>query len=108
LAKRQEWAVVTTPSVSLGSSRAETWCAPWNAKTAIGAIDIDLGSRRLIVTHADECWKNATAKMIANDIGRLPVGIAPTDAAPRLLGRAGVMAVWMHAPARSRRATRFG
>jgi len=49
------------------------------------------------VTHADELLEEATAKMIAHDIGRLPV--VDRDDPSRLvglLGRAGVMAVWLH------------
>jgi CBS-domain-containing membrane protein len=57
-----------------------------------------LGSRSLIVTYPDELLEEATAKMIAHDIGRLPVVERedPTSLVG-LLGRAGVMAVFLHA-----------
>jgi hypothetical protein len=50
------------------------------------------------VTHEDELLEEATAKMIAHDIGRLPV-VDREDPSRLvgLLGRAGVMAVWLYA-----------
>jgi CBS-domain-containing membrane protein len=57
-----------------------------------------LKGRPLIVTYADELLEEATAKMIAHDIGRLPVvDRADPTRVIGLLGRAGVMAVWLHA-----------
>ena len=46
---------------------------------------------------ADELLEEATAKMIANDIGRLPV-VDPENPSRLvgLLGRAGVMAAWLY------------
>ena len=50
------------------------------------------------MTHEDELLEGATAKMIAHDIGRLPVvDRADSGKLLGLLGRAGVMAVWLHA-----------
>ena len=46
----------------------------------------------------DELLEEATAKMITHDIGRLPVvDRADPSKLVGLLGRAGVMAVWLHA-----------
>jgi chloride channel protein, CIC family len=54
---------------------------------------LDAGTRRLVVTYPDELLGEAVAKMLRNDIGRLPV-VSRED--PRLLlgylGRASVMA----------------
>jgi H+/Cl- antiporter ClcA len=54
---------------------------------------LDAGSRRLVVTYPDELLGEAVAKMLRNDIGRLPV---VTREDPRrlvgYLGRAAVMA----------------
>ena len=58
----------------------------------------DLASTRLVVAHPDELVEEATAKMIAHDIGRLPVvDRADPTRLLGLLGRAGVMTVWLHA-----------
>jgi len=98
MARRQEWVVVDD---------AERLVGLVTRGDLVRALDLDdgesltvqeLGSRRLVVTHADELLEEATAKMIAHDIGRLPV--VDRDDPSRLiglLGRAGVMAVWLHA-----------
>ena len=64
---------------------------------AVSVLDIAGATRRLIVSYPDELLEEATAKMIAHDIGRLPV-VDRRDPSRLLgiLGRAGVMAVWLH------------
>ena len=59
-----------------------------------GAVSLlEAGSRRVIVTYADETLHEAAAKMLRNNIGRLPV-VDRKD--PRhvlgYLGRPGIMA----------------
>jgi chloride channel protein, CIC family len=63
-------------------------------KDSSGAMTVqEAGSTRLVVTHLDELVSEAAAKMLRNDIGRLPV-VDRVD--PRkvigYLGRSGVMA----------------
>jgi H+/Cl- antiporter ClcA/CBS domain-containing protein len=57
---------------------------------------IDAGSSNLIVAYPDEVLRDAVAKMIGNDIGRLPV-VAPDEPRKLLgyLGRSGVIAARM-------------
>jgi H+/Cl- antiporter ClcA len=63
-------------------------------KDSSGAISVqEAGNTRLVVTHPDELVSEAAAKMLRNDIGRLPV----VDRADHrnvvgYLGRSGVMA----------------
>jgi H+/Cl- antiporter ClcA/CBS domain-containing protein len=58
---------------------------------------IDAGSTNLIVTYPDEVLSDAVAKMLKNDIGRLPV-VARGEPRKVLgyLGRSGVIAARMH------------
>ena len=54
---------------------------------------LDAGSRKMIVTYPDELLHDASAKMLRNDIGRLPV--VDRDDPTRVigyLGRSGIMA----------------
>jgi chloride channel protein, CIC family len=53
----------------------------------------EAGSTRLVVTHPDELVSQAAAKMLRNDIGRLPV-VDPADHRKLVgyLGRSGIMA----------------
>jgi CBS domain-containing protein len=98
MAKRQEWPVVDDAERLVGLVTRGDLVRALQREDSEGATIIDLGSRRLVVTHADELLEEATAKMIANDIGRLPVvDRADPTRLVGLLGRAGVMAVWMHA-----------
>jgi chloride channel protein, CIC family len=95
---RQEWAVVDDAERLVGLVTRGDLVRALEREDSEGAMIIDLGSRRLVVTHADELLEEATAKMIAHDIGRLPVvDRADPTRLVGLLGRAGVMAVWMHA-----------
>jgi CBS domain-containing protein len=57
---------------------------------------IDAGSKNLIVTYPDEVLRDAVAKMLRNDIGRLPV-VARDQPRKALgyLGRSGVIAARM-------------
>ena len=54
---------------------------------------LDAASRKVIVTYPDELLHDASAKMLRNDIGRLPV-VDPDDPTHVVgyLGRAGIMA----------------
>src|SRR5580704_11970769 len=63
-------------------------------KDSSGAITVqEAGSTRLVVTHPDELVSEAAAKMLQNDIGRLPVvDRADQRKVVGYLGRSGVMA----------------
>jgi len=98
MARRQEWPVVDDDERLVGLVTRGDLVRALEREDGENTTVRDLGSRRLIVTHGDELLEEATAKMIAHDIGRLPV--VDRDDPSRLvglLGRAGVMAVWLHA-----------
>src|SRR6266550_736718 len=98
IARRQEWPVVDDDERLVGLVTRGDLVRALEREDGENTTVRDLGSRRLIVTHGDELLEEATAKMIAHDIGRLPV--VDRDDPSRLvglLGRAGVMAVWLHA-----------
>jgi len=98
MARRQEWPVVDENERLVGLVTRGDLVRALELEDGENATVSDLGSRRLVVTHDDELLEEATAKMIAHDIGRLPVVDRedPTRLVG-LLGRAGVMAVWLHA-----------
>jgi len=98
MARRQEWVVVDDDERLVGLVTRGDLVRALDRDDGEAATVEELGSRRLVVTHGDELLEEATAKMIAHDIGRLPV--VDRDDPSRvvgLLGRAGVMAVWLHA-----------
>src|SRR5256714_2695516 len=108
MARRQEWAVVDDAERLVGLVTRGDLVRALEREESEGATILDLGSRRLIVTHTDELLEEATAKMIANDIGQLPVvDRADPTRLVGLLGRAGVMAVWLDAT-RGEQARDFG
>lgn len=98
LARRQEWALVDDAERLVGLVTRGDLVRAFEREDSEGASVLDVGTRRLVVTYADELLEEATAKMIAHDIGRLPV-VDRQDPGllVGLLGRAGVMAVWLHA-----------
>ncbi|HEV2672366.1 MAG TPA: chloride channel protein [Gemmatimonadales bacterium] len=98
LARRQEWPLVDDNGKLVGLITRGDLVRALDDEDSEGATLFDVGSRQLIVTHPDELLEEATARMIANDIGRLPV-VRRDDPARLigLLGRAGVMAVWRYA-----------
>lgn len=98
IARRQEWAVVDDAERLVGLVTRGDLVRALEREESEAATLSDLGSRRMVVTYDDELLEEATAKMIAHDIGRLPVVDRhdPTRLVG-LLGRAGVMAVWLHA-----------
>jgi CBS domain-containing protein len=98
LARRQEWAIVDDADRLVGIvTRGDLVRALEREDSEVATLG-DVASRRLVVTHEDELLEGATAKMIAHDIGRLPVvDRADSGKLLGLLGRAGVMAVWLHA-----------
>jgi CBS domain-containing protein len=98
LARRQEWPVVDENEHLVGLVTRGDLVRALDREDGDHWSIKDLGSRKLIVTHDDELLDDATAKMIEHDIGRLPVVDRndPTRLVG-LLGRAGVMAVWLHA-----------
>jgi CBS domain-containing protein len=98
MARRHEWAVVDDADRLVGLVTRGDLVRALEREDSEGETILDLGSRRLVVTHTDELLEEATAKMIAHDIGRLPVvDRADPTRLVGLLGRAGVMAVWLHA-----------
>ena len=97
MAKRHEWPVVDENGRLVGLVTRGDLVRALEGEDENATVS-DLSKTRLIVTHDDELLEEATAKMIAHDIGRLPV--VDRDDPTRLvglLGRAGVMAVWLHA-----------
>jgi len=98
MARRQEWPVVDDTERLVGLVTRGDLVRALEREDGEGDTVRDLGSRRLVVTHPDELLEEATAKMITHDIGRLPVvDRADANKLVGLLGRAGVMAVWLHA-----------
>ncbi|MGH7605709.1 MAG: chloride channel protein, partial [Gemmatimonadales bacterium] len=98
LALRQEWPIVDDAGRLMGLVTRGDLVRALEREATEGAPVLDLGSRRLVVAYADELLEEATAKMIAHDIGRLPVvDRADPTRLLGLLGRAGVMSVWLHA-----------
>jgi chloride channel protein, CIC family len=98
LARRQEWPLVDEHEKLVGLVTRGDLVRALEDEDSEGLTLSDIGSRQLIVTYTDELLEEATAKMITNDIGRLPVVQRddPTKLVG-LLGRAGVMAVWLYA-----------
>src|ERR1041384_5235962 len=98
MARRQEWPVVDDTDQLVGLVTRGDLVRSLDRDDAETATVIDLGSRTLVVTHPDELLEEATAKMIAHDIGRLPVvdRQQPTRLLG-LLGRGGVMGAWLYA-----------
>lgn len=98
LARRQEWALVDEAEKLVGLVTRGDLVRALDREDSEGASVLDVGSRQLIVTYVDELLEEATAKMIAHDLGRLPVVDRqdPTRLVG-LLGRAGVMSVWLYA-----------
>ena len=98
MARRQEWAIVDDADRLVGIVTRGDLVRALDREDSEIATLADLASRGLVVTHSDELLEEATAKMIQHDIGRLPVvDRANPQRLVGLLGRAGVMAVWLHA-----------
>ena len=98
MARRQEWAIVDDADRLVGIVTRGDLVRALEREDSEVATLADLASRGLVVTHTDELLEEATAKMIQHDIGRLPVvDRANPERLIGLLGRAGVMAVWLHA-----------
>ncbi len=97
LARRQEWPVVDDTGRLVGIVTRGDLVRALEREESDGETLLDVGSRQLVVAYADELLEEATAKMIANDIGRLPV-VDPENPSHLvgLLGRAGVMAAWLY------------
>jgi H+/Cl- antiporter ClcA len=98
MARRHEWPIVDDSGKLIGIVTRGDLVRAFDDEDGAGATVGQLGSRDLVVTYTDELLEEATSKMIANDVGRLPVVDRkdPTRLVG-LLGRAGVMAVWLHA-----------
>ena len=97
MARRQEWPLVDDNGRLLGIVTRGDLVRALEGDDGEGATVNDIGSRSLVVTYEDELLEEATAKMIAHDIGRLPVvDRADSSRLVGLLGRAGVMAAWLH------------
>ncbi|HEX4628159.1 MAG TPA: CBS domain-containing protein [Gemmatimonadales bacterium] len=62
-----------------------------------GQSVLQIGSTALTVTYPDELLEEATQKMLARDVGRLPV-VSREDPTRLVgyLGRTGIMAAWLH------------
>src|SRR5438270_6458171 len=97
LGRRQEWPVVDDAGRLVGLVTRGDLVRALEREDSDGETLLDLGSRQLVVAHVDELLEEATAKMIEHDIGRLPV-VDRDDPGHivGLLGRAGVMAVWLY------------
>ena len=70
---------------------------------ADGQTVLEAGTRALVLTYPDELLEQATQKMLEHDIGRLPV-VSREDPTRLVgyLGRAGIMAAWLHATGEER------
>src|SRR6185503_18722776 len=98
MARRQEWLVVDEQERLVGLVTRGDLVRALDREDDEAVTVLDIAKQRLVVTHEDELLEGATAKMIAHDIGRLPVvDRADPGKLLGLLGRAGVMAVWLHA-----------
>src|SRR6266576_2728695 len=98
MARRHEWAVVDDAERLVGLVTRGDLVRALEREDGEAATVSDLASTNLVVAHPDELVEEATSKMIAHDIGRLPVvDRADPTRLLGLLGRAGVMAVWLHA-----------
>jgi H+/Cl- antiporter ClcA/CBS domain-containing protein len=98
MARRQEWPLVDDGNRLVGLLTRGDLVRAFGRDDSEGFSVFDIGSQHLVVAYPDELLEEATAKMIAHDIGRLPVvDRADPTKLLGLLGRAGVMAVWMHA-----------
>jgi len=98
MARRQEWAIVDDADRLVGIVTRGDLVRALDREDSEVATLAELATHRLVVTHEDELLEEATAKMITHDIGRLPVvDRADSGRLLGLLGRAGVMAVWLHA-----------
>ena len=98
LARRQEWPIVDDAGRLIGLITRGDLVRSLEREDSDGETLQDLATRDLVVAYPDELLEEATAKMIAHDIGRLPVvDAADPTRLVGFLGRAGVMAVWLHA-----------
>ena len=98
MARRQEWLVVDEQERLVGLVTRGDLVRALDREDDASATVLDIAKQRLVVAYADDLLEEATAQMITHDIGRLPV--VERDDPTRvvgLLGRAGVMAVWLHA-----------
>ncbi|MGH7531534.1 MAG: chloride channel protein [Gemmatimonadales bacterium] len=97
LAPRQEWTIVDDAERLVGLvTRGDLVRAL--EQEGVGETTLRDIASRPIVAYGDELLEEATARMIAHDIGRLPVvDRADPTRVIGLLGRAGVMAVWLRA-----------
>ncbi len=98
MARRQEWPIVDDAGRLIGIVTRGDLVRAFDQDDNENATVAEIGSRDLVVTYTDELLEEATSKMIASDVGRLPV-VDRDDPSQLLglLGRARVMAVWLHA-----------
>src|SRR5213596_3439202 len=73
MARRQEWPIVDDNERLVGLVTRGDLVRALDRDDGEAATVSDLASTRLVVAHPDELVEEATAKMIAHDIGRLPV-----------------------------------
>jgi H+/Cl- antiporter ClcA len=96
MARRQEWPIVDDAGKLVGIVTRGDLVRAFDQEDHDHATVAEIGSRDLVVTYTDELLEEATGKMITNDVGRLPVvDRADPSRLLGLLGRAGVMAVWL-------------
>jgi CBS domain-containing protein len=98
LGRRQAWPVVDDAGRLAGIVTRGDLVRALDDVTRDGVTVLDAGTRTLVVTYPDELLDRAITKMLEHDVGRLPV--VRRDDPTRLvgyLGRAGVVAAWLHA-----------
>ncbi|HEY3280331.1 MAG TPA: chloride channel protein [Gemmatimonadales bacterium] len=98
LGRRQDWPIVDDAGRLVGVITRGDLVRALDREESEEETLLDVASGGLVVAYPDELLEEATAKMLEHDIGRLPV--VRRDDPTRLvgfLGRAGVMAVLLHA-----------
>jgi chloride channel protein, CIC family len=98
LARRQAWPVVDEQGRLAGVITRGDLVRALERDDFEDCTVLEAGTRAVVVAFPDELLDEAATKMLEHDIGRLPV--VSRDDGGRLvgyLGRAGVLAAWLHA-----------
>ena len=103
LARRQAWPIVDDGGRLVGMLTRGDLVLALEQVEADGQTVLEAGTRALVLTYPDELLEQATQKMLEHDIGRLPV-VSREDPTRLVgyLGRAGIMAAWLHATGEER------
>jgi len=98
LARRQAWPIVDDGGRLVGMLTRGDLVRALEQVDADGQTVLEAGTRSLVLTYPDELLERPRRKCWSHDIGRLPV-VSRDDTTHLVgyLGRAGVMAAWLHA-----------